>query len=60
MRFKKLGPYVALMFVFGVLGVFIPSLVSVVIALAAVFVSGVVAVTGDVIVQELRKPASAE
>jgi len=42
----------------AVLGIFYPPLVSTVIALAAVFVSGVVVVTGDYIVRELRRPPS--
>jgi len=54
MRFKKLGPYAALMIILGVSGAFYPPLVSVVVALAAVFVSGVVAITGDYIVEQLR------
>ena len=58
MRFKKIRPYVTLMIILGVAGVFYPPLVSVVVALAAVFVSGVVVVTGDYVVQQLRKTGS--
>lgn len=54
MRFKKLGPYAALMIILGVSGVFYPPLVSAVVALAAVFVGGVVVVTGEYIVERLR------
>ena len=55
MRFKKLKPYVVLVIIFGCAGVFYPPLVSVVVALAAVFVSGVVVVTGDYVVQQFQK-----
>ena len=58
MRFKKLSPYFVLLIALGGLGVFYPPLVSAVVALAAVFVSGVVAVTGDYVVQQLRQTGS--
>lgn len=56
MTFKKLGPYATLLFASGAAGVFLPSLVSLVIAFAAIFVSGVVVVAAEHVVLELRGP----
>ena len=55
MQFKQLGPYAALMIPTGVGGVFYAPLVSLVVALAAIFVSGVVVVCADHVVREVRR-----
>ena len=55
MQFKKLGPYAALMIISGVGGIFYPPLVSLVVALAAIFVSGVVVVCADYVVRQARR-----
>jgi len=54
MQFKKLGPFLALMIVSGVCGIFFPPLLSLVVAFAAIFVSGVVVVSADYVVREIR------
>ena len=59
MRFKKLQPFAAAMIILGNVCIFYPPLVSVVVALAAVFVGGVVVVTGEFVVEEMRKQGSA-
>ncbi|MEC7583119.1 MAG: hypothetical protein VYE77_02270 [Planctomycetota bacterium] len=43
------------MIILATAGVFYPPLVSVVVALAAIFVSGVVAVTGEYVVAQIQK-----
>ncbi len=58
MRFKKLKPFAAAMIILGGVGIFYPPVVSVVIALAAVFLAGVIVVTGEFVVEEMRKQGS--
>ena len=55
MVFKQLRPYASLMIIFSIAGAFFPDLVSVVVALAAIFVSGVIAATGEYVVVQIRK-----
>ncbi len=58
-RFKALGGYATPMFISGIVGIFVPSLVSLVIALAAIFVAGVIVIATQYLVDELRaKPAA--
>lgn len=55
MQFKKLSPFLSLMIVSGIAGIFYPPLLSLVVAFAAIFVSGVVVVSSDHIVREIRE-----
>ena len=55
MRFQRLTPYAILLVVLGGLGVLFPFLLSAVVAIAAIFVAGVAVVTGDHVVEQLRR-----
>jgi len=55
MIFKQLRPYAVLMIILATAAVFYPPLVSVVVALAAIFVSGVIAVTGEHVGAQIQK-----
>ncbi len=57
-RFKPLRPFASATIILGGVGIFYPPLVSIVVALAAVFVGGVVVVTGEFVVEEMRKQGS--